>query len=98
MTRSDLVANLARQFPTLLSKDVAVSVSLILDAIEGSLVAGDRVELRGFGVFSVHQRPPRNSRNPKTGEAVWVPAKRRPHFKPGKDLAERVDGRLIRHG
>ena len=91
MTRSDLVAILAKNFPALTVKDAEMAVKEIIDAIGEAIARGDRVEIRGFGVFSVHQRPPRIARNPKTGEKVSVPAKAMPHFKPGKELRERVD-------
>lgn len=91
MTRSDLIANLAAKFPALRHDDVADSTHLIIDAITGALAAGRRAEIRDFGAFSVTARAPRIGRNPKTGEKVAVPAKHRPHFKPGKELAARVD-------
>jgi integration host factor subunit beta len=89
--RSQLVATLAGQFPNLTAKDAEVSVTVILDAIKNSLAKGDRVELRGFGSFSLSYRPPRIGQNPRTGEKVTVPAKYVPHFKPGKELKMRVD-------
>lgn len=91
MTRTQLIAALARRFPALMEQDAALSVQYILDAIASALVQGGRVEVRDFGSFSVHTRPPRNARNPKTGEAVAVAEKRVPHFLPGKALRERVD-------
>ena len=97
MTRSDLIAILAKNFPRLTAKDAEIAVKEIIDAIGEALVRGERVEIRGFGSFSIHQRPPRIARNPKTGEKVSVPAKHLPHFKPGKELRERIDraaGRL----
>ena len=91
MNRSDLIAILANNFPALTAKDAELVVKEIIDAISESIAQGDRVEIRGFGAFSLHERPPRNARNPKTGEKVSVPAKAMPHFKPGKELRERVD-------
>ncbi|MFZ4538543.1 integration host factor subunit beta [Propionivibrio sp.] len=91
MTRSHLIAALAFRFTHLTPKDVEIAVKEILDAIGLSLVRGDRVEIRGFGSFSLNYRPPRTGRNPKTGEKVLVPEKRVPHFKAGLELRERVD-------
>lgn len=91
MTRKQLIAALARRFPTLTEQDAALSVKYIFDALAGALVQGGRVEVRGFGSFSVRTRPPRNAHNPKTGEPVAVGEKRVPHFLPGKELRERVD-------
>ena len=91
MTRSTLIARLAEQSRTLTISDAEISVALILNAITTALARGDRVEIRGFGSFSVNYRLPRNARNPKTGEQVRVPAKSVPHFKAGKELRERVD-------
>lgn len=91
MTRSELVALLAGRFPQLTAKDADVAVKEIVAAISETLTAGNRVEIRGFGVFSLNHRPPRTGRNPKTGEKVAVPAKSVPHFKAGKELRESVD-------
>ena len=91
MTRSELIAALAARFPSLTQADIEVSVKTILDRISSQLAAGDRVEVRGFGSFSVHVRPPRLGRNPKTGEKVPVPEKRVPHFKAGVELRARVN-------
>lgn len=96
MNRSDLLKNIAARFPQLLAKDIELSVAAILDGITSSLVAGGRVEIRGFGAFSLNYRPPRTGRNPKTGERVEVPAKWVPHFKPGKELREKVDQYSLR--
>ena len=73
-----------------MAKDADFAVKMILDAMSEALVRGDRIEIRGFGSFSLHYRPPRMGRNPKTGESVALPAKHVPHFKPGKELRERV--------
>ena len=91
MTRSDLIDSLAQLYPQLLAKDVEMAVRVILDAMTDSLSRGDRVEIRGFGRFSLNYRPSRTGRNPKTGEKVQVPAKYVPHYKVGKELRERVD-------
>ncbi|MES1982532.1 MAG: integration host factor subunit beta [Pseudomonadota bacterium] len=91
MTRSDLIAKLAEQFPQLLAKDAELAVKVVLDAMGGALVRGGRIEIRGFGSFALNYRPPRTGRNPKSGDKVQVPAKHVPHFKAGKELRERVD-------
>jgi integration host factor subunit beta len=91
MTRSELIQRLASRFPQLTRVDAELAVLAILDKVSEQLAQGGRVEIRGFGVFSVHVRPPRRGRNPKTGERVDVPAKAVPHFKPGTELRERVD-------
>ncbi len=91
MTRSDLIAALASRFTHLTAKDAEIAVKEILDAIGNSLAHGDRVEIRGFGSFSLNYRPARKGRNPKSGEAVSVPAKYVPHFKAGKEMRERVE-------
>ena len=91
MTRSDLVDELAARFAQLTQRDAELAVKTILDAVGDALVRGHRIEVRGFGSFSVNRRPPRMGRNPRTGEAVLIPEKRVPHFKPGKALREAVD-------
>jgi integration host factor subunit beta len=91
MTKSELIARLAERFPQLVAKDADLSVKMILDAMSEALAKGDRIEIRGFGSFSLNYRPPRVGRNPKTGAKVAVPAKYVPHFKAGKELRERVD-------
>lgn len=91
MTRSDLVEELAARFAQLTHRDAESAVKTILDAMSDALVRGNRIEIRGFGSFSVSRRPPRIGRNPRSGESVAVPEKRVPHFKPGKALREAVD-------
>lgn len=91
MTKSELIAQLAARFPQLVAKDADVAVKEILDAMFRALVSGQRIEIRGFGSFALNYRPPRVGRNPKSGEQVTVPEKYVPHFKPGKELRERVD-------
>ena len=91
MTRSDLVEELAARFAQLAHRDAETAVKTILDAMSDALVQGHRIEIRGFGSFSVNRRPPRMGRNPRSGESVAVPEKRVPHFKPGKALREAVD-------
>jgi integration host factor subunit beta len=71
-------------------RDAEISVKLILEAIADALIKGNRIEVRGFGSFSLSYRPPRMGRNPMSGEAVSVPAKYVPHFKAGKEMCERV--------
>ena len=93
MTRSDLVEELASRFPQLGHRDAEFAVKALLDAMSDAMVKGHRIELRGFGSFSVNRRPPRMGRNPRSGEAVAIPEKRVPHFKPGKALREAVDVR-----
>ncbi|MEW6164971.1 MAG: integration host factor subunit beta [Pseudomonadota bacterium] len=94
MTKSELITRLAERFPQLVAKDADLSVKMILDAMSEALAKGDRIEIRGFGSFSLNYRPPRLGRNPKTGAKVEVPAKYVPHFKAGKELRERVDQAL----
>jgi integration host factor subunit beta len=91
MTKSELIARLAARFPQLVAKDADLSVKMVLDAMTDALAQGDRIEIRGFGSFSLNYRPPRIGRNPKSGVKVQVPAKYVPHFKAGKELRERVD-------
>ncbi len=93
MTRSDLVEELAARFSQLTHRDAEHAVKTLLDAVGDALVRGNRIEIRGFGSFSVNHRAPRMGRNPRSGEAVAIPAKRVPHFKPGKALREAVDKR-----
>ena len=90
MTRSDLVEELAARFGQLTQRDAELAVKTILDAVSDALVRGHRIEVRGFGSFSVTHRPPRLGRNPRSGAAVHIPPKRVPHFKPGKALREAV--------
>lgn len=91
MTRSDLVTELAERFSQLTHRDTEFAVKTILDAISDGLARGHRIEIRGFGSFSVNRRPPRVGRNPRSGERVVIPEKLAPHFKPGKALREGVD-------
>jgi len=91
MTKSELIASLVGHYPQLVAKDVEAAVKTILDAMTLSLVKGQRIEIRGFGAFKINYRPPRTGRNPKSGEKVSVPEKFVPHFKPGRELRERVD-------
>jgi integration host factor subunit beta len=93
MTKSELVDIVAESHGQITRKEAEFVVNEVFDAITGALIGGDRVELRGFGSFTVKKRGPRIGRNPKTGEAVNVPAKVVPHFKPSKELRERVDAK-----
>ena len=94
MTKSELIGRLAERYPQLVAKDAEFAVRTILDAMASTLADGHRIEIRGFGSFALSHRPPRVGRNPKSGERVEVPEKRVPHFKPGKELRERVDARM----
>jgi len=91
MTRSDLVDELAARFAQLTRRDAEFAVKTVLDAMSHALVKGHRIEIRGFGSFTINRRPPRVGRNPRSGESVQIPEKRVPHFKPGKALRESVD-------
>ncbi|OGI48085.1 MAG: integration host factor subunit beta [Candidatus Muproteobacteria bacterium RBG_16_65_34] len=92
MTKSELIAALSTKQPQLEYRDVELAVKELLEQMSAALAAGERIEVRGFGSFSLHYRPPRTGRNPKTGTSVQVPDKFVPHFKPGKELRERVNG------
>ena len=92
MTKSELVQRLAELNPHLYLRDVEKIVDTFFDDITDALIRGDRVELRGFGAFSVKERDPRVGRNPRTGETVQVDAKRLPFFKTGKGLRDRLNG------
>ena len=91
MTKSELILRLAERNPHLYQRDVERIVSTIFDEISAALARGDRVELRGFGAFSVKNRDARTGRNPRTGETVYVAKKSVPFFKVGKDLRERLN-------
>ena len=94
MTRSDLVNQLAERFTQITVKDTEYAVKTVLDAMSDALARGHRIEIRGFGSFSISRRPPRVGRNPRSGEQVAIPEKLVPHFKPGKALREAVDKQL----
>lgn len=91
MTKSELIFRLAEKNPHLYQRDVEKIVNTVFDEITGALANGDRVELRGFGAFSVKEREARVGRNPRTGESVEVEAKKIPFFKTGKQLRERLN-------
>ena len=90
MTKADLIDEVAKH-SDLSKKDAEVIVQAVLDSIVESLKNGGKVELRGFGSFRLRERASRQGRNPKTGEKVFVPAKKVPYFKPGKDLKELIN-------
>jgi integration host factor subunit beta len=92
MTKSELIEALARRQGHLAFSDVEMAVRNVLEQLSQSLAGGERIEIRGFGSFSLHYRPPRMGRNPKSGDAVALPGKHVPHFKPGKELRDRVNG------
>jgi len=91
MTKSELIELIAAKQSHLPAKDVELAVKQVLEIMSDALAQGQRIEIRGFGSFSLHFRPPRQGRNPKTGETVALAGKYVPHFKPGKDLRERVN-------
>ncbi len=93
MTRSELTEKLARKHQQLLYKDVELAVKSMLEQMSRTLSSGERIEIRGFGSFTLHRRVARVGRNPKTGEAVQLDEKYVPHFKPGKELRERVNAK-----
>ena len=91
MTKRDLIDEIVRLYPVYSRRDAEVIVNSVFESMTQAICQGDRIEIRGFGSFSLHFRPPRQGRNPKTGEAVALAGKYVPHFKPGKDLRERVN-------
>ena len=91
MTRSELIDLMADSQNQLSTKDVELAVKLLIDHMSETLSAGQRIEIRGFGSISLHYREPRQGRNPRTGDAVELRGKHVPHFKPGKELRERVN-------
>jgi len=92
MTKSELIEILSRRQGHLKADDVDLAVKNLLEMMSNALTEGERIEIRGFGSFSLHFRPPRLGRNPKTGDSVALPGKHVPHFKPGKELRDRVNG------
>jgi integration host factor subunit beta len=91
MTKSELIEIIAKRQSHLAHRDVELAVKCMIEQMGQSLASGERIEIRGFGSFSLHFRPPRLGRNPKTGDSVALAGKHVPHFKPGKELRERVD-------
>lgn len=96
MTKSELIERITEHQSQLGSKDVELAVKTLLEQMSQALSQGDRIEIRGFGSFSLHYRAPRIGRNPKTGESVGLSGKHVPHFKPGKELRDRVNDGLQR--
>lgn len=94
MTKSELIELIAQKQKHLSYKDVEFAVKTMIEQMAQSLASGERIEIRGFGSFSLHFRPPRMGRNPKTGDPVPLAGKYVPHFKPGKELRERVNAML----
>ena len=91
MTKSELIERIASRQSQLSVKDVELAVKRVLEYMSESLASGERIEIRGFGSFSLHYRAPRKGRNPKTGDTVELAGKYVPHFKPGKEMRERVN-------
>ncbi len=91
MIKSELITNIANRQTHMTDKDVELSVNRLLEYMSNELAGGGRIEIRGFGSFSLHYRPPRNAHNPKTGKKLVTEAKYTPHFKPGKELRERIN-------
>ena len=91
MTKSELIERIAAKQPQLSIKDIELAVKAVLEHMSQTLASGERIEIRGFGSFSLHYREPRQGRNPKTGDTVELTGKHVPHFKPGKEMRERVN-------
>ncbi len=91
ITKSELIEKISHKQKHLQQKDIELSVKSVIEQMSDALSSGRRIEIRGFGSFSLHFRPPRMGRNPKTGEPVSLSGKYVPHFKPGKELRERVN-------
>jgi integration host factor subunit beta len=89
--KSELVRALNEKLPELQVRDVELALNCILGQMADAIVQGERIEIRGFGSFNLHHRPPRVARNPKTGEAINLPAKVALHFKPGQEMRDRVN-------
>lgn len=94
MTKSELIDIIAREQSQLAYRDVELAVKCMIEQMSQALASGERIEIRGFGSFSLHYRPPRLGRNPKTGDSVSLAGKYVPHFKPGKELRERVNDKF----
>jgi integration host factor subunit beta len=91
MTKSELIERIAARQTQLSVKDIELAVKTILEHMSQTLATGERIEIRGFGSFSLHYREPRQGRNPKTGDTVELAGKYVPHFKPGREMRERVN-------
>ena len=94
LTKSELVGFITADQPQLSEADVEIAVNSILERMAAALASGERIEIRGFGSMTLHYRPPRIGRNPKTGEKVQIPEKYVPHFKPGANLRKRVNSEI----
>ncbi len=97
MTKSELIEYMTGRQTQLSTKDVELAVKLMLEQMTKALASGKRIEIRGFGSFSLHYRAPRQGRNPRTGESVMLEGKYVPHFKPGKEMRDRVNDPLDSH-
>jgi len=97
MTKSELIERISESQDQLSCRDVELAVKLMLEYMSQILSSGDRIEIRGFGSFSLHYREPRVGRNPKTGESVVLEGKYVPHFKPGKEMRDRVNESIAQH-
>lgn len=95
MTKSELIDKIAARQDQLSQKDVELAVKLMLEYISQMLSTGERIEIRGFGSFALHYRASRTGRNPKTGDSVKLEGKHVPHFKPGKEMRDRVNNGLL---
>ncbi len=93
LTKSKLIHDLWKKHPQMEEEDIELAVQCVLDRLVNALTEGRRIEIRGFGSMNLHHRPRRQSRNPKTGEPVFVPEKFVPHFKPGNELKTRVNNK-----
>jgi len=92
LIKSQLISELSKRFPHLPEKDIALAVNHVVEYMSETLSTGGRIEIRGFGSFNLHYRPPRRAHNPKTGEKLVTSPKHAAHFKPGKELRENVNG------
>ena len=95
MTKSELIERIAATQSQLSAKDVELAIKTLIELMAATLAQGQRIEIRGFGSFSLHYRSPRIGRNPKTGESVGLAGKHVPHFKPGKEMRDRVNDSLL---
>ncbi|MCY4148764.1 MAG: integration host factor subunit beta [Gammaproteobacteria bacterium] len=93
LTKSKLIQNLWKKQPQMEEEDIEYAAQCVLNRMINALAEGRRIEIRGFGSMNLHHRPRRQSRNPKTGEPVYVPEKFMPHFKPGNELRTRVNNK-----
>ena len=94
VTKSELIESIADRYEMLSSRDVELAIKTMIDSMAQVLATGGRIEIRGFGSFSLHYRAPRIGRNPKTGDTAKLTGKHVPHFKPGKELRDRVNSSL----